>query len=431
MSTQEYATATARIPGKKVPIVIVPGIMGSRLTDPATRALVWNPFGWPNPFGDEPGDFAANKARLGQVDQPLQPDETHKYAQVADCVRVDPINHYYNLLSKFYGDLAISLHYDLRQDLASRQLVPAVYCAGYDWRQSNDQSAQRLSTIVDEARADCDNEPVILVAHSMGGIVSRHYCKNLGGESKVKALFLIGSPTLGAVKAYLSMRLGLNFWDGVRRILNMNRADTKTFTRRMPSGYELLPTYIYCSQVRKSWATFDPTQTGFRDQINPGGIGDDYMFNLAFRISDNSNSVLFYNDIYVGQREEPTTRDAVRNQLTSAYLFHDGLSVGTSSVYMHPHTVAYYCNDQSTLGDVSIQYDGVVILRTNDIVVSANVSGSNTAGGDGTVPADSANPSQVSTPFIDTRNFPGVAHTDLPSSGDLIRALRAAIVGLV
>jgi hypothetical protein len=102
------------------------------------------------------------------------------------------------------------------------------------------------------------------------------------------------------------------------------------------------PTYVYCSQVRTSWATFDPARTGFRDQVDSGGVGEDQMFNLAFRISDNSNSVLFYNDIYLGQRDDPATRGAVGNQLTSAYLFHDGLTVG-SSPYMHPHTIAYYC----------------------------------------------------------------------------------------
>jgi pimeloyl-ACP methyl ester carboxylesterase len=430
MSTQEYTIATARLTGKKVPIVIVPGIMGSRLTDPSTQALAWNPFGWPNPSGFEAGNFAANKARLRQVDQPLEPDETNKFAQVADRVRVDPINHFYNVLSKFYGALALSLHYDLRQDLASRQLIPAVYCAGYDWRQTNAQSAQRLSTIVDEARADCDNEPVILVAHSMGGIVSRHYCKNLGGESKVKALFLLGSPTLGAVKAYMSMRVGLDFWDGVRRILNMNRADTKTYTRSMPSAYELLPTYIYCSQVRTSWASFDPAHTGFRDQVDSGGFGDDQLYNMAFRISDNSNSVLFYNDIYVGQRDDPATRDAVGNQLTSAYLFHDGLTAG-SSVYMHPHTIAFYCDNRSTLGDVKIQYDGVTFGSAKEITVSANIDGDETAGGDGTVPADSANPSSVSVPFVSTRSFPGVEHTKLTSNRGVMDAVRAAIVGLM
>jgi hypothetical protein len=261
----------------------------------------------------------------------------------------------------------------------------------------------------------------------MGGIVSHHYCKNLGGESKVKALFLLGSPTLGAVKAYLSMRAGLDWWDGVRRILNMNLGETKAYTRSMASAYELLPTYVYCSQVRTSWATFDPAHTGFRDQPNPGGIGDDQLYNLAFRISDNSNSVLFYNDIYVGQRDDPATRDAVRNQLTSAYLFHDGLATG--GVYMHPHTIAYYCNDRSTLGDIKIQYDGVT--TGPDIVVSAHIESSETAGGDGTVPADSANPSSVSVPFVNTRNFSGVEHTKLTSNRNVIDTLRAAIVGLV
>ncbi len=426
MGTQEYTVATARIAGKKLPIVIVPGIMGSRLTDPATDRLVWNPMG-SMPFMDEAGIFAANKARLCQAD-PLVPDETHKYAQVGDRVEVDPINHYYNLLTPFYGDLARSLHYDLRRELASRSITPAVYCAGYDWRQDNDQSAQRLSTIVDEARDDCDGELVILVAHSMGGIVSRHYCKNLGGESKVKALILVGSPTLGAVQAYLTMRAGLPFFDKVRRALNMSRAQTKAFMRQMQSAYQLLPTYIYCSQVRTSWATFNADQTGYNDKVQYGQ--GDSMFNLAFRISDNSNSVLFYRDIYVGQRDEVETRQDVEQQLLRAYLFHDGLTVGTTTVYMHPHTVAFYADKKNTVGNVRIGYKGVQVLG-GDIMVSADVDTGQSVGGDGTVPADSANASPVSPAFVDHRSFGKVEHTDLTSNSTVMSAVRSVIAGLV
>src|SRR5258708_7935023 len=127
MSTQVFATATAKIPGKKVPIVVVPGIMGSRLTDPANNQLIWNPTGLKP---SEPGSFAANFDRLFQVNAPLVPDETHKFGHVADQVHVDPINHYYTVITDFYGKLALSLHYDLRTAIAKKGLVPAVYCCG-------------------------------------------------------------------------------------------------------------------------------------------------------------------------------------------------------------------------------------------------------------------------------------------------------------
>src|SRR5438045_7673915 len=172
MSTQEFTAATAKISGKMAPIVVVPGIMGSRLTDPANNQLVWNPTGIKP---SEPGSFAADFNRLFQVNAPLVPDETHKFIHVADRVHVDPVNHFYTVIAGFYGDLALSLHYDLRKTLAPKGLVPAVYCCGYDWRQDNAASAARLSTMVGEARADCQDAPVRLVAQSMGGIVCRFY----------------------------------------------------------------------------------------------------------------------------------------------------------------------------------------------------------------------------------------------------------------
>jgi hypothetical protein len=270
---------------------------------------------------------------------------------------------------------------------------------------------------------------VILVAHSMGGLVSRHYCKNLGGQSKVRALFLLGSPTLGAIKAYLSMRNGLDFLDTVRRALNMSRADTKAFMRAMQSAYQLLPTFTYCSQVRTNWATFDPNQTGFRDKVLLG-VGGDPMQNPAFRITDNSNSVLFYMDIYTGQREDVATRDAVNNQLNRALRFHTDLTVG-NNVYMHPQTVSYFCDSRPTAGSVNIKFNGVVVQPSNDIVVDADVTEGPTIGGDSTVPGDSGNPRPVSPAFIETRAFPGIEHTKLSSNQGIIDTLRAKIVSLV
>lgn len=420
----DQQNATAKVPGKRLPIVVVPGVMGSRLSEPGTNALVWNPTG--TPLGGDPGSFAANSARLRNVAAPLAPDETNRYYLDSDHNRVSPIKHYYNVIAKFYGTLAESLHYQLRTKLASKRLVPAVYCCGYDWRQDNAASAARLATIVQEAQNDCEGEKVILVAHSMGGIVSRHLCKNLGGESKVRALILLGSPTLGAVKAYLNMRNGLPFFDTVRRVLHISDTESRDFMRAMQSAYQLLPTYVYCSKVRTGWATFDPKQTGYRDTHSPG----EPMQIPGMGFKDNSNSVLFYNDLYTGLREYPTTRAAVLAQLTQAYLFHEALTVG-GNAYMHPNTVAYYSTGKSTSGNVSANYQGVTIGASQNIEVSSTTTEGDTVPGDETVPADSAFPKPISAPFTDSHDFGGVDHVSLSSDSNVINAVMTKIAALV
>ena len=45
---------------------------------------------------------------------------------------------------------------------------------------------------------------VIIVAHSMGGLVSRYYIKNLGGSNKVDKLIMIGTPNHG-IYGYIAL----------------------------------------------------------------------------------------------------------------------------------------------------------------------------------------------------------------------------------
>ena len=195
-------------------------------------------------------------ARIQNVNAPLIPDETHPFKKADDRARVAPIKHYYNVITAFYGNLAKSLHYELRGQLKPKNVTPVVYCCGYDWRQDNATSASRLSTIVDEAQKDCNGEKAVIVAHSMGGLVSRHYCKNMGGESKVRAMFLLGSPTLGAVSAYELLRNGMDFTDMIRRLLNISRPDSINLMRSMQSAYQLLRAP---STARRSGRTGPPS----------------------------------------------------------------------------------------------------------------------------------------------------------------------------
>jgi len=200
--------ARLHAPLRYLPIIIVPGIMGTRLTDPKTGELVWNPVG--KPIGDGPQPFACNNERLSQTSAELVPDETHgfEYDEEDKEKEIQGIKHYYNLVGDFYGALAKSLAaLDCGQS-GDYQLKPKVYCAGYDWRLDNAKSALRLAEVVEEALRETRERKVILVAHSMGGLVSRYYCRVLGGESKVHALFLLASPTMGAPPAYTQLKHG-------------------------------------------------------------------------------------------------------------------------------------------------------------------------------------------------------------------------------
>ncbi|MEU8773423.1 alpha/beta fold hydrolase [Streptomyces sp. NPDC048606] len=73
----------------------------------------------------------------------------------------------------------------------------------YPTNQSNATTASRLADVVDHVRADTGAAKVDLVTHSMGGLSSRHYLKELGGDLKVDAWVSLAGPNHGTDAAYL------------------------------------------------------------------------------------------------------------------------------------------------------------------------------------------------------------------------------------
>ncbi|MGW1956980.1 esterase/lipase family protein [Streptomyces sp. NPDC001920] len=88
----------------------------------------------------------------------------------------------------------------------------------YDWRQSNITTAQQLAAEVDRLLAATGATKVDIVSHSMGGLSSRHYLKNLAGTSEVDAWVSLGGPNHGTDSANscfdascTEMRIGSSF----------------------------------------------------------------------------------------------------------------------------------------------------------------------------------------------------------------------------
>ncbi|MBK6598742.1 MAG: alpha/beta hydrolase, partial [Proteobacteria bacterium] len=71
----------------------------------------------------------------------------------------------------------------------------------YDWRRSIDDSGRRLAA---QLREDPARE-ILLVAHSMGGLVARH-ALTLPGQTKVTRVVLLGTPNFGSLAAVQALR---------------------------------------------------------------------------------------------------------------------------------------------------------------------------------------------------------------------------------
>ncbi len=77
----------------------------------------------------------------------------------------------------------------------------------YDWRNDNRTTAVMLKGKINEAKALSGSSKVNIIAHSMGGIVSRVYLEGDSYQYDVDRVFFLGTPQLGSVDSYYT-------WEG-------------------------------------------------------------------------------------------------------------------------------------------------------------------------------------------------------------------------
>jgi pSer/pThr/pTyr-binding forkhead associated (FHA) protein len=105
----------------------------------------------------------------------------------------------------------------------------------YDWRQDVRISARQLGQLVESLPA---NRPVVLIAHSLGTMVSRYYIECLNGKKRIERVILMGGPHQGAVKGLTSMLVApqvLPFGIMGERL--------RQIVLSFPTSYQILPTY--------------------------------------------------------------------------------------------------------------------------------------------------------------------------------------------
>jgi pimeloyl-ACP methyl ester carboxylesterase len=110
----------------------------------------------------------------------------------------------------------------------------------YDWRRDNRASARQLQRKTHDWlkawRQRSPNAKLILIAHSMGGLVSRYFLDVLGGWRETKALITFGTPYRGSLNALDTLSNGI-------RKGPLPLGHLTEFCRTCTSIYQLLPIY--------------------------------------------------------------------------------------------------------------------------------------------------------------------------------------------
>lgn len=118
-----------------------------------------------------------------------------------------------------------------------------LHAFAYDWRRDNRVSAgilRRQAEAVLQAWREASgtrDAKLIFVAHSMGGLIVRHYAECLEGWRLIRRLVTIGTPFGGSLNAAGFLVNGLTRGIGPLTI------DATVPLRSMASVYQLLPTY--------------------------------------------------------------------------------------------------------------------------------------------------------------------------------------------
>jgi hypothetical protein len=262
-----YNRSARHVDAGRNPIIVIPGILGSRLRDRETGRLVWGAFvaDYANPARPDGARLLALPMRegapLAELRDGVEADE------VLDRVRVSllrlPLEQkaYFHLLGALgaggYRDQSLGLAGAI--DYGDEHFT--CFQFPYDWRRDNVESARRLHEFILEKRAYVQRElerrygisrPDLrfdIVAHSMGGLVTRYYLEygdadlpedgplpapSWAGARHVERAILVGTPNAGSVQALVSLLEGQDFsW--------LLPGFPAPVLGTMPSLYQLLP----------------------------------------------------------------------------------------------------------------------------------------------------------------------------------------------
>jgi len=252
---------------RRNPIILVPGILGSRLIDAETGRVVWGAFtgGYANPRTPEGARLIAlpmlEGAPLDQLRDTVVSDGALDRLKVKVASLPIEIGAYVHVMEA----LGIGGYRD--EELGRSGAIDygeehfTCFQFDYDWRRDNVENARLLHEFIQEKRVYVQTERAKrygvkesdvkfdLVTHSMGGLLVRYYLRygsaDLPAEEQtpeptwmgaqyVERAILVGPPNAGSVSALVQLVQGRKFGPTLPRY-------EPGLLGTMPAVYQLLP----------------------------------------------------------------------------------------------------------------------------------------------------------------------------------------------
>ena len=217
------------------PVVIVPGIMGTRLSETATGREVW-------PNAQEMANSASDSYldALGLAASGLELAGSEMTAR--DIVRNVTGTYTLPLLGITFP-FEKDFYKPLFDSLVAEGYIEGrdLFVAPYDWRFGVASSAEAIHAVVKNAAAHAGDGRVNVVAHSMGGLVVKEHLTRPSSTDLIKKIVLVGVPQLGAPQIFKVLQYGDDLGFGNSVVSFLNAGEIKKISQNMPGVYDLLP----------------------------------------------------------------------------------------------------------------------------------------------------------------------------------------------
>jgi pimeloyl-ACP methyl ester carboxylesterase len=224
-------------------VIVVPGIMGSELADAEDNPV------WSVSAGTLTKAIRTLGRSLRRLELPAgigdkAPNDGVRATGLINSLHVvpglwSPVTGYDGLLDFLRSD-----RFHLVEGVpGDNGVTPNLLAFPYDWRLSNRYNGRLLAAAALDALARWRRQPgmreakLVLICHSMGGLVARWFAEQEDGAKDIRALITIGTPYRGALKSLTTLVNGLEPGIGPLRL------SLTAFARSLPSMYQLLPQY--------------------------------------------------------------------------------------------------------------------------------------------------------------------------------------------
>lgn len=135
--------------------------------------------------------------------------------------------------------------YQSTRDFVTRIAGDHAYFYTYDWRKSPELALASLDDTIDQAMAETGKSKVVLMAHSMGGLVTRAYIDDATSAAKVARSVTIGTPYWGAAKVWFPLAHGFESPSFSGMDLFIDNSDMMALSKDLAGLFALFPSRQY------------------------------------------------------------------------------------------------------------------------------------------------------------------------------------------